>query len=991
MRYSSSSVSPSRLVVLDAGVDSVQSLAAGAVSGVEVLVLRSDDDGLERVSEAIAARPGLAELHIVAHGCPGSLRLGNGYLNLQTLRETPSILQGWGQGKGDWAIALYGCQVAAGDAGAEFLERLHHLTGATISASTRVVGHADLGGTWDLDVAQGIGPVPGVVIDESVRRSYSEVFPDLQVQTEANSILTGDLESQSLVLPLPTRSDLGARLTLDPDGQTFTYNPRDVNGADPDIFRKLAENESEIDEFSYEFVDGTLTEWVVEVEVIGVNDAPVASNFSIGIGDPPLLKTETFVVNDTTNSKSLRQNATDIDHDDDDLDFSGSETSSRGAKVEIDAEGTYTYDPTEVDEIQQIPDGQTITDTFQYTVTDPDGLTDSGTVTVQIRGENTPVVANNDPDEDKEIKVGRGESVSIPVLANDNNIEGGPITILDFDASTENGGSISQDGDSLVYRAPSDFIGEDTFNYVAANLGGSDSATVTITVNTPPSASNETVFSQSAAQPIRIAVLENDSDPDEPFGDTISVKSTDELPRRGGRLSILSTGEILYTAPDGYNGPNRFQYTIEDSLGATDSATVIINPPQAQDDASRTRPDQVLRIPVLDNDEVFSNVSIVAFETEGLNEGSITRDGDQLVYVAEPGFEGFDYFDYTIEDIDGNRSTATVEVLVSPDVRTPEEQNPAPEENPLGNLGSTLRIPPVPDRNPNPTADRQEVPADSEDFVLIGNANANTLIARDGVNNALAGLEGNDNIFGGTGNDTLFGNQGNDFISPTGGNNVIFGGAGDDYIESGPGNDTIHGDRGNDLIKGSSADNLIFGESGVNRIDGGSGNDTVVGGIDADIITGNFGNDVLVGGSGNDLIQGGDGNDIIFGNQGDDLLDGSRGDDTVYGGQGNDTIYGSAGNNRLKGDLGNDVLFSGSGADSFVLEVPDDGSVDLILNFSSQQGDKLVVQGGFTASDIIVQPSGGNSLIRIANTDITLAVLQSTPFDAIGPEDFVFE
>ncbi|TAO06606.1 MAG: calcium-binding protein [Phormidium sp. SL48-SHIP] len=610
---------------------------------------------------------------------------------------------------------------------------------------------------------------------------------------------------------------------------------------------------------------------------------------------------------------------------------------------------------------------------------------------MQIRGENTPVVANNDPDEDKEIKVGRGESVSIPVLANDNNIEGGPITILDFDASTENGGSISQDGDSLVYRAPSDFIGEDTFNYVAANLGGSDSATVTITVNTPPSASNETVFSQSAAQPIRIAVLENDSDPDEPFGDTISVKSTDELPRRGGRLSILSTGEILYTAPDGYNGPNRFQYTIEDSLGATDSATVIINPPQAQDDASRTRPDQVLRIPVLDNDEVFSNVSIVAFETEGLNEGSITRDGDQLVYVAEPGFEGFDYFDYTIEDIDGNRSTATVEVLVSPDVRTPEEQNPAPEENPLGNLGSTLRIPPVPDRNPNPTADRQEVPADSEDFVLIGNANANTLIARDGVNNALAGLEGNDNIFGGTGNDTLFGNQGNDFISPTGGNNVIFGGAGDDYIESGPGNDTIHGDRGNDLIKGSSADNLIFGESGVNRIDGGSGNDTVVGGIDADIITGNFGNDVLVGGSGNDLIQGGDGNDIIFGNQGDDLLDGSRGDDTVYGGQGNDTIYGSAGNNRLKGDLGNDVLFSGSGADSFVLEVPDDGSVDLILNFSSQQGDKLVVQGGFTASDIIVQPSGGNSLIRIANTDITLAVLQSTPFDAIGPEDFVFE
>lgn len=68
---------------------------------------------------------------------------------------------------------------------------------------------------------------------------------------------------------------------------------------------------------------------------------------------------------------------------------------------------------------------------------------------------------------------------------------------------------------------------------------------------------------------------------------------------------------------------------------------------------------------MLENDEVFSNVSIVAFDTEGLNEGSITRDGNQLVYVAKPGFEGFDYFEYTIEDIDGNRSSAMVEVLVS--------------------------------------------------------------------------------------------------------------------------------------------------------------------------------------------------------------------------------------------------------------------------------------------------------------------------------------
>ncbi|NMG59440.1 DUF4347 domain-containing protein, partial [Geitlerinema sp. P-1104] len=112
MRYSSSSVFLSRLLVLDAGVDSVQSLAAGVLFGVEVLVLRGDRDGVAQITEAISARPQLDELHIIAHGCPGSLRLGNRELNLQRLRDTSSGIPDWGEGKGDWAIALYGCQVA---------------------------------------------------------------------------------------------------------------------------------------------------------------------------------------------------------------------------------------------------------------------------------------------------------------------------------------------------------------------------------------------------------------------------------------------------------------------------------------------------------------------------------------------------------------------------------------------------------------------------------------------------------------------------------------------------------------------------------------------------------------------------------------------------------------------------------------------------------------------------------------------------------------
>ncbi|NMG61257.1 DUF4347 domain-containing protein, partial [Geitlerinema sp. P-1104] len=346
--------------------------------------------------------------------------------------DTSSGIPDWGEGKGDWAIALYGCQVAAGDAGAEFVERLHHLTGATISASTRVVGQADLGGTWNLDVQQGLGLVPGVVLDESVRRSYGGVFPDFDLgPSPANQVLeitlTELLGLNSDTEIFPERVTTQQGITLDfQAGTTFRYDPRNL-----DVFRALPEFEAGntntfiIDEFNFRASpDGsTFPTRTALIKVRGVNEAPVASNFSIGIGDPPLLKNAIFDdITDPDDDKALRQNVTDIDNKITDLVFSGDDTSARGAVVTINEEdGTYTYDPRNVAEIQRIPDGQTITDTFQYIVKDPGGLTDRGTVTVQIRGLNTAVVAN-----DNEATVRRGESVTIPVLANDTNIEGGP-------------------------------------------------------------------------------------------------------------------------------------------------------------------------------------------------------------------------------------------------------------------------------------------------------------------------------------------------------------------------------------------------------------------------------------------------------------------------------------------------------------------------------------------------------------------------------------
>ncbi len=46
------------------------------------------------------------------------------------------------------SLILYGCNVTTGDAGAEFFEKLHRLTGVSIAASATPTGNAALNGNW---------------------------------------------------------------------------------------------------------------------------------------------------------------------------------------------------------------------------------------------------------------------------------------------------------------------------------------------------------------------------------------------------------------------------------------------------------------------------------------------------------------------------------------------------------------------------------------------------------------------------------------------------------------------------------------------------------------------------------------------------------------------------------------------------------------------------------------------------------------------------
>ena len=172
------------VVFVDAGVENYQQLVNGVIPTAEVFVLDAAADGIEQISQVLQQRQNIDAVHIVSHGAPGCLYLGNTQLSLDTFNRYASQLQQWNVAN----LLLYGCNVAAGDAGAEFLAKLHQLTGANIAASRTPIGNSALGGNWELEVALG-QEQPLLAFPASVMAAYEGILntpPRLSVSSTTN-------------------------------------------------------------------------------------------------------------------------------------------------------------------------------------------------------------------------------------------------------------------------------------------------------------------------------------------------------------------------------------------------------------------------------------------------------------------------------------------------------------------------------------------------------------------------------------------------------------------------------------------------------------------------------------------------------------------------------------------------------------------------------------------------------------------------------------
>jgi hypothetical protein len=299
---------------------------------------------------------------------------------------------------------------------------------------------------------------------------------------------------------------------------------------------------------------------------------------------------------------------------------------------------------------------------FSYTVSDgTNSSTASVTVTV-VPVDDAPVANSDSTNTLQDV------SVTINVLANDNDPEGAPLTIIG--TSTTNGTAVISGAD-VVFTPSSNYNGTVVFSYTVSDGSNSSTANVTVivyAVNNVAPVANDDTHTTPEDVPLTIpasGILANDTDVD---GGIFSAVLVNNVSR--GSLSFGADGSFTYIPNTNYYGSDTFTYRTSDGRATGNVATVTINitpindAPLPIDDSANTLEDVSVTIKVLANDSDVEGTRLTITDASTTN-GTTVISGTNIVFTPSSNYNGIVVFDYTVSD-GTNFSTAAVTVTVLP-------------------------------------------------------------------------------------------------------------------------------------------------------------------------------------------------------------------------------------------------------------------------------------------------------------------------------------
>ena len=152
----------SSLIFIDSRVSGYQSLLKQLPTSSEVFVIDGASDGLAQIAADLAGRSGIDAIHVISHGSQGALYLGATRVDEAALATHGSELASIGASLGAQGdLLLYGCDVARGEVGMQFIDTLAGLIGADVAASDDVTG---VGGDAQLEQTTGSIEATGLAL-----------------------------------------------------------------------------------------------------------------------------------------------------------------------------------------------------------------------------------------------------------------------------------------------------------------------------------------------------------------------------------------------------------------------------------------------------------------------------------------------------------------------------------------------------------------------------------------------------------------------------------------------------------------------------------------------------------------------------------------------------------------------------------------------------------------------------------------------------------
>lgn len=520
-----------------------------------------------------------------------------------------------------------------------------------------------------------------VAVDDtaSTTEDAAVVVPPLLTTGLDSDIDDGDVIVLSGFTP-PTQG------TVTQTGSTLTYDPGTA-------FQYLKAGETATVTIPYSISDGSgaTASAVIEVTIVGANDAPIANDDAATTDEDSVLVLSPIV-----------GPGADSDIDGDPLTITSFTPPGSGTVTLVG--NTLTFDPGA--DFQYLGDGESTAIAIPYSISDGQGGVDTAVITITVTGVNDAPTAVDDA-----YAVSAGASIVFdPTAASglDSDPEMDSLSVVGVAPPLN--GTVSQVGSTLTFDTGTQFgylgVGETSdveFVYTVADPGGRTStATIIVTVtgvnDSPAALDDNYVVSEDAvlfADPVKGLQTGTVVDTDVDLNDVLSVfqssSPTDGTLVWNGNTFTYESDPAWQALDEGESHVVTFDYSIQDTSGANDTATVTItvvgvnDAPIVEDDTAVVDENgSVVIEPLLatgaDHDPEGHSLTVTAAGPSSV--GAVTLNGNSVSFTPGTDFDGLAQGEtatvqipYTIADSRGLTDSGTITVTINGVNNAPQGQD----------------------------------------------------------------------------------------------------------------------------------------------------------------------------------------------------------------------------------------------------------------------------------------------------------------------------